>query len=53
MGRVSAEPLPEQPTQVLPPLAARVSRFAPENLLAAAVTVVGHLAAILTSSRLR
>ena len=40
MGRVSAEPLPEQPTQVLPPLAAQVSRFAPENLLAAAVAVV-------------
>src|SRR5512133_2999349 len=40
MGRVSAEPLPEQPTQVLPPLAAHVSRFAPENLLAAVVTVV-------------
>ena len=38
---MSAEPLPEQPTQVLPPLAARAPRrFAPENLLAAAVAVV-------------
>jgi hypothetical protein len=38
---MSVEPLPEQPTQVLPPLAARGQRrFAPENLLAAVVAVV-------------
>ena len=38
---MSVEPLPEQPTQVLPPLAARAQRrFAPENLLAAVVAVV-------------
>ena len=41
MGQVSAEPLPEQPTQVLPPLSAPAApRFAPENLFAAVVTVL-------------
>jgi hypothetical protein len=38
---MSAQPLPEQPTQVLPALSGRAPRrFATENLLAAVVTVV-------------